>query len=139
MKTSIKFLSVLFITAILAISCSDDDDNIPAPVAHTVTIAAVPTTSISGDETVVLTATVADTDAPTPAPTYTYKWYKSTTADAAGTVITDAIASTYTTPTATVLTVGSHFYYVEVKDGTTAAFNPVKSNVITVIATAANN
>jgi len=138
MKTSIKFLSVLFLTVVLAVSCSDDD-NTPTPIAHTVVITPVPTTAITGDATVVITSVITDTDAPTPAPTYTYKWYKSDTADGNGTVIANATSAAYTTPTGTVLTAGSYYYYVTVEDGTSAAFNPVKSNVITVVVTAANN
>jgi hypothetical protein len=139
MKTSIKFLSALFLTVVLAVSCSDDDNNTPTPIAHTVAITAVPTTAITGDATVEITSVITDTDAPTPAPTYTYKWYKSDTVDGNGTVIADATSAAYTTPTGTVLTTGSYYYYVTVEDGTSAAFNPVKSNVITVVVTAANN
>lgn len=131
MKTRIKFLPILFIMSIFIVSCDSDDDG-PVPAAHTVTIVAEPTTAISGDQTVKITATIIDTDAPTPAPSYTYKWYKSDSATAAGTVIADATTETYTTPKASVLTEGSYYYYVEVEDGTTSTFNPVKSNVITV-------
>ncbi|WP_139957368.1 hypothetical protein [Flavicella sediminum] len=139
MKTSIKFLSVLFISATLATSCNDNDDDAPAAVAHTVEITADPTTEISDDATVTITAVITDTDAPTPAPTYTYTWYKSDSATEDGTVIADATSSTYTTPTATVLTAGSHYYYVAVEDGTAATFNPVKSNIIEVVVSAAAN
>lgn len=133
MKTSIKFLSVLFITAILVTSCSDDKDDNLEPVAHSVVITANPTTVITGDATVELSTEITDLDATTPAPTYTYKWYKSATETEDGDVIEGATESMYTTPDATTLTVGSHYYYVEVEDGTSNAFNPVKSNVITVV------
>jgi hypothetical protein len=138
MKTSIKFLSILFIAAITLVSCNDNDDT-PTNIAHTVIITANPDTEITGDSTVEITAEITDTDAPTPTPTYTYKWYKSDTADGTGTVIADATNSVYTSPNAITLTEGSHFYYVEVEDGTDSSFNPVKSNVITVIVSAQNN
>lgn len=132
MKTSIKLLSVLFFLTFFITSCSEEDTL--DPIAHIVKITAEPTTAISGDETVTITSTITDVDAPNPTPTYTYKWYKSTTATAAGEVIADATSSTFKTPNATTLTTGTYYYYVEVKDGTSETFNPVKSNVITVVA-----
>ena len=133
MKTSIKFLSVLFITAILVTSCSDDKDDNLEPVAHSVVITANPTTVITGDATVEISAEITDTDATIPAPTYTYKWYKSAAETEDGEVIEGAAESIYTTLDAATLTEGSHYYYVEVEDGISSEFNPVRSNVITVV------